>query len=73
MKRKDLISYLFLYGCVLEREGKKHTVFYNPLTFEFTSPSKGLFKLSDYSSKLKNLGDDLNLPKALATLHDLLL
>jgi hypothetical protein len=40
-------------------------VFYNPLTFEFTSPSKGLFKLSDYSSKLKNLGDDLSLPKVL--------
>jgi hypothetical protein len=37
--------------------------FYNPLTFEFTSQEKGLFKLSDYSDKLKNLGDDLNLPK----------
>ena len=30
MKRKDLIRYLILYGCYLEREGKKHTVFYNP-------------------------------------------
>lgn len=37
-------------------------IFYNPLTFEFTSPDKGTFKLSDYSSKLKNLGDDLSVP-----------
>jgi hypothetical protein len=37
--------------------------FYDPLTFKFTSPEKGLFKLSDYSNKVKNLGDDLNLPK----------
>lgn len=43
-------------------------VFYNPLTFEFTSPSKGLFKPSDYSDKLKNLGDDLKLPKILTDL-----
>lgn len=43
-------------------------VFYNPLTFEFTSPSKGLFKSSDYSDKLKNLGDDLKLPKVLTDL-----
>jgi hypothetical protein len=38
-------------------------IFYNPLTFEFTRPDKGVFKLSDYSSKVKNLGDDLDLPK----------
>ncbi len=30
MKRKALISYLVIHGCILEREGKKHTVFYNP-------------------------------------------
>jgi len=30
MKRKDLINYLILHGCIFEREGKKHTVFYNP-------------------------------------------
>ncbi|MDT3738155.1 MAG: type II toxin-antitoxin system HicA family toxin [Candidatus Kapabacteria bacterium] len=30
MKRKELIKWLILNGCILEREGSKHTVFYNP-------------------------------------------
>jgi mRNA interferase HicA len=30
MKRKVLISYLIFHGCLLEREGKRHTVYYNP-------------------------------------------
>jgi predicted RNA binding protein YcfA (HicA-like mRNA interferase family) len=29
MKRKELIKHLIKSGCVLEREGKKHTLFYN--------------------------------------------
>ena len=32
MKRKDLIRHLIENGCELEREGKKHNVFYNPMT-----------------------------------------
>ncbi len=40
-----------------------YRMFYNPLTFEFTPPEKGVFKLSDYESKTKNLGDKLKLPK----------
>lgn len=40
-----------------------YRIFYNPLTFEFTSPEKGLFKLNDYVSKTKNLGKELELPK----------
>ena len=32
MKRTDLIRHLIENGCELEREGKKHTVFYNPIT-----------------------------------------
>ncbi|WP_207682431.1 type II toxin-antitoxin system HicA family toxin [Desulfonema magnum] len=32
MKRKDLIRYLLSKGCVREREGRKHTLFYNPET-----------------------------------------
>ncbi len=30
MKRKELIQYLKNHGCVKIREGKRHTVFYNP-------------------------------------------
>lgn len=32
MKRKDVIKHLIENGCELEREGSKHTVFYNPMT-----------------------------------------
>ena len=40
-----------------------YRIFFNPLTFEFTNPQKGLFKLSDYVNKTSNLGDKLKLPK----------
>ena len=30
MKRKDLIAWLIIHGCLLEREGKKHTLYDNP-------------------------------------------
>jgi hypothetical protein len=40
-----------------------YRMFYNPLTFEFTDPQKGLFKLEDYVDKAKNLGQELVLPK----------
>ncbi|MCI0619896.1 type II toxin-antitoxin system HicA family toxin [Candidatus Wolfebacteria bacterium] len=32
MKRRLLISHLHKHGCLLLREGKKHSVFYNPKT-----------------------------------------
>jgi hypothetical protein len=37
-------------------------MFYNPLTFEFTPPEEGLFKLSDYVGGVSNLGQELKLP-----------
>jgi hypothetical protein len=40
-----------------------YRMFYNPLTFEFTPPEKGVFKLEDYAGKSKNLGKKINLPK----------
>jgi predicted RNA binding protein YcfA (HicA-like mRNA interferase family) len=30
MKRKELIKWLILNGCILEREGSKHTIYFNP-------------------------------------------
>ena len=30
MKRKDLINWLILQGCIFESEGNKHSVYYNP-------------------------------------------
>lgn len=32
MKRHELIRHLLESGCVFEREGKAHTLFYNPKT-----------------------------------------
>ena len=40
-----------------------YRMFYNPLTFEFTPPEKGTFKLKDYVSGVNNLGQELQLPK----------
>ena len=40
-----------------------YRMFYNPLTFEFTPPEKGTFKLKDYISGVNNLGQELQLPK----------
>jgi hypothetical protein len=40
-----------------------YRMFYNPLTFEFTPPEKGTFKLNDYVEGVNNLGQKLKLPK----------
>ena len=40
-----------------------YRMFYNPLTFEFTDPQKGIFTTDDYVSGVKNLGQKLELPK----------
>lgn len=37
-------------------------MFFDPLTFNFTTPEKGLFQLDGYKKKIKNLGDKLDLP-----------
>jgi len=36
--------------------------YFNPLTFSFTHPEKGTFKLEDYAGKSKNLGERFKLP-----------
>jgi predicted RNA binding protein YcfA (HicA-like mRNA interferase family) len=37
MKRKELIKWLLVHGCVFEREGKAHSVFYNPKSNSLTT------------------------------------
>ena len=37
-------------------------MFFDPLTFNFTTPDQGLFQLDGYKKKIKNLGDKLDLP-----------
>ena len=36
--------------------------YFNPLTFSFTHPEKGTFKLEDYAGKSKNLGERFKMP-----------
>ena len=38
-------------------------MFFDPLTFNFTTPEQGLFRSSNYADKIANLGDKLKLPK----------
>ena len=38
-------------------------MFFDPLTFNFTTPEQGLFQSSNYKDKIANLGDKLKLPK----------
>mgnify|MGYP001296357881 CR=1 FL=1 len=38
-------------------------IFFNPYTFEYTDPAKGLFKLEDYRKNTENLGKDITLPR----------
>ena len=40
-----------------------HRIFFNPLTFTYTNPEKGLFKKADYAGKTENMGKDITLPK----------
>jgi mRNA interferase HicA len=37
MKRNELILYLINNGCIFEREGKKHSLYYNPKTGKSTT------------------------------------
>ena len=37
-----------------------HRKYLNPLTFEYTPAPQTIFKLDDYSGKIKNLGGDIN-------------
>jgi mRNA interferase HicA len=37
MNRADLIHHLEAHGCVLRREGKKHTIYHNPANGAFST------------------------------------
>jgi mRNA interferase HicA len=46
MKRQDLIRHLEKHGCILIREGKKHSIYYNPNTNKQSAVGRHL-ELSD--------------------------
>ena len=37
-----------------------HRIYLNPLTFEYTAAPQRIFKLDDYSGKIENLGEDID-------------
>ena len=37
-----------------------YRMYYNPVSAEFTTPQQGIFKVSDYSEKMENLGEDFD-------------
>ncbi len=39
-----------------------YRLFFNPLTFKYTNPERGIFKLEDYQKETKNLGRGIELP-----------
>lgn len=55
-KNQDLIEKLHLGTYASQR------MFFDPLTFNFTTPEAGLFQLDGYKKKIKNLGKKLDLP-----------
>lgn len=60
MKRKDLLKNLKKRGCVLAREGSKHTVFFNPKNGK-TSTVPRHNEVDDFLSK--KILNDLGLEK----------
>ncbi|MDP4221275.1 MAG: type II toxin-antitoxin system HicA family toxin [Bacteroidota bacterium] len=60
MKRRDLIQLLELQGCKLLREGRRHTVYFNPTTKQ-TSTIPRHKEVDDFLAKkiCKDLGVSL--------------
>jgi predicted RNA binding protein YcfA (HicA-like mRNA interferase family) len=60
MKRRDLISHLEHHGCVLLREGAKHSVYYNPAK-KRTSTVPRHTEIADYLAR--KICRDLEIPE----------
>jgi hypothetical protein len=59
MKRKDLINWLILHGCIFEREGNKHTVYYNPESKKATTLPRHT-EINTFTAR--GICKDLNIP-----------
>lgn len=57
MKRRNLIDHLTSNGCILLREGGRHTIFYNPNTKKTSSVPRHT-EINDFLAKkiCKDLG-----------------
>jgi len=59
MKRRGLLRHLAAHGCVLVREGSRHTVFYNPKE-DTTSTVPRHGEINDYLAR--KICRDLRIP-----------
>ncbi len=59
MKRRELLEHIASHGCILAREGAKHTVFYNPL-IKKTSTIPRHIEINDFLAK--KICKDLGIP-----------
>ena len=59
MKRKDLLAHLVRHGCVMVREGGRHTVYFNPKTSR-TSTVPRHREINDFLAK--KICKDLGIP-----------
>ncbi|MBI1869908.1 MAG: type II toxin-antitoxin system HicA family toxin [Chlamydiae bacterium] len=59
MKRKELLRHLQSYGCLLFREGKKHSIYWNP-TNQKTSSVPRHTEVNDFLGR--KICRDLNIP-----------
>jgi len=59
LKRRELIAYLEKEGCRELREGKRHTVFYNPKNFKTTTVPRHR-EIDDFLAK--KICRDLGIP-----------
>ena len=60
MKRRDLVRHLAAQGCELLREGRRHSVFYNPKTNRTSSvPRHG--EINDFLAR--KICRDLGIPE----------
>ncbi|MBI3609150.1 MAG: type II toxin-antitoxin system HicA family toxin [Nitrospirae bacterium] len=59
MKRKDLLAHLIRHGCMMVREGGRHTVYFNPKTNR-TSTVPRHREINDFLTK--KICKDLGIP-----------
>lgn len=60
MNRRDLIRHIEGHGCVLLREGGRHSVYYNPTT-NATSAVPRYTEINDFLAR--RIGRDLKVPE----------
>lgn len=62
MKRKDFLEHLHAHKCFLLREGRKHSVYYNPINDKLSTVPRHR-EIDDFLAR--KICKDLDIPKIL--------